>query len=381
MPDPVVSVVISCFNLGAYLDDAVGSVLAQTFQDFEIVIVDDGSTDPATVALLDTYQRPKTRIVRTPNRGLSAARNTGIRLTRGPFLCMLDADDCLEPAYMERSVRVLQDDPATGFVSHWLRTFGEESGEWTPRDCDLASLLTANPFNGAALFRREVWSAAGGFDEAMRDGLEDWDFWITAVEKGWRGRILPEFLFRYRRRADSMSRQMMNGAGFARLHRMLVDKHPDSYRQYLPTFLRESERESNALQAHIYELEAEHHAWLGPELLSLRDDVAVLTRKVERREEQRRIDAEHARLIAEAARLKAEAGDLTAEHARLSDEQTTLRNRLSSADAGARTLAAAVDHAQHEIRALHASKSWRLTRPLRLLYEWWLRLKRAVRTP
>src|SRR5262249_6222731 len=129
-PGPRVAVVLTCYNLGRYLDEAVDSVLAQTFRDFELVIVDDGSDEPQTVRLLESYARPQTRVVHSPNRGLSAARNLGIRETTGEYICALDADDVLEPTYLEKSVRVLDADPTLAFVSHWLRAFGDETWEW-----------------------------------------------------------------------------------------------------------------------------------------------------------------------------------------------------------------------------------------------------------
>src|SRR5690348_4353759 len=107
MTPPKVSVVVTCFNLGAYLDEAVQSVLDQTFQDIEVLIVDDGSTDEFTRELLSAYRRPRTRVIRTPNGGLSAARNVGAASTTGEYLCMLDADDRLAPSMIERSVTEL----------------------------------------------------------------------------------------------------------------------------------------------------------------------------------------------------------------------------------------------------------------------------------
>ena len=129
---PRVSVIIPCYNLGQYLDEAVESVLSQTYQDFEILIVDDGSTDPATQALLADYRRPKTRVMRTTHGGLAAARNLAIANTAGAYLCALDADDRLEPWYLERVVPILDADPSVAFASCWLRTFGEEDWEWKP---------------------------------------------------------------------------------------------------------------------------------------------------------------------------------------------------------------------------------------------------------
>ena len=94
---PKVSVIIPCYNQGACLEEAVDSVLAQTFQDFEILVVNDGSTDEATIRMLGKYERPKTRVIHTDNQGLAMARNNGIREARGAYILPLDADDKIGP--------------------------------------------------------------------------------------------------------------------------------------------------------------------------------------------------------------------------------------------------------------------------------------------
>lgn len=342
---PAVSVVITCYNLGEFLDEAVDSVLAQTFQDFEILIVDDGSTGE-TAAKLASYSRPKTRVMRIENSGLPAARNAGIRQTTGEFLCMLDADDALEPSYMEKSVEALRADPSLSFASHWLKTFGDETGEWKPRDCGPAAMFPANPVNGAAMFRRDAWAAVGGFDESMREGLEDWDFWLTLVERGYRGTILPECLFRYRRRADSMSQAMHRGS-YARLYRRLIDKHPATYRQCLPAMIGDVEREAGSLLAHIHQLEAERYAWLEPQLLSARDDVSMLEARLARQRERLAADEERARLVIERDQLRAERDQIVR----------------------------GLDHMRSELVAMHQSRSWAVTRPMRTFWGWILKMR------
>src|SRR5438477_2459579 len=203
---PTVSVIIPCYNLGQYLDEAVESVLAQTYQDFEIVIVDDGSTDPATQGLLADYRRHGTRVIRTAHGGVSAARNLAIANSTGAYLCALDADDRLEPTYFEKAVPVLDGDPSVSFVSCWLRAFGDEEWEWKPERCDLPTLLWEDTVLTASLVRRDAVVAAGGYDTGMPiQGLEDWDLWLTLAEQGHRGVILPEVLFNYRRRDGSLS--------------------------------------------------------------------------------------------------------------------------------------------------------------------------------
>jgi glycosyltransferase involved in cell wall biosynthesis len=125
---PKVSVIIPCYNLGEYLDEAVGSVLSQTYQGFEILVVDDGSTEPATRALLADYRRPDTRVIHAAYGGLAAARNLGIASAAGEYLCALDADDRLDPTYFEKAVPVLDADPSIGFVSCFRRSAMVGSG-------------------------------------------------------------------------------------------------------------------------------------------------------------------------------------------------------------------------------------------------------------
>src|SRR5262245_19030214 len=223
---PVVSVVIPCFNLGAYLPEAVNSVLRQTYQDFEILIIDDGSTDPATCQLLASYHPPKTRIIRTDNRGLAEARNLGIREGAGRYCSFLDADDLLAPTFLERTVRELEADPALAFASCWLAAFGDTEFEWTPAGCDFPHLLAEDTVCTAALTRRESLLAVGGYDPHMPvAGYEDWDLAIRLVERGFGGTIIPEFLFRYRIRAGSMSASCTAPPNHAQLMEYLIEKH------------------------------------------------------------------------------------------------------------------------------------------------------------
>ena len=138
---PKVSVIIPCFNQGAYLQEAVDSVLAQTFQDFEILVVDDGSTDEETVKILKEYDRPKTRVIRTENQGLSAARNTGIHEAQGIYILPLDADDKIGKGYLEDAVRILDQHPEIGIVYCEAAYFGVKGGRWDLPEYSLDKIL------------------------------------------------------------------------------------------------------------------------------------------------------------------------------------------------------------------------------------------------
>ena len=230
---PAVSVVIPCFNLGAYLDEAVQSVLAQTYQDFEILIVDDGSDDPATRHLLASYRRPRTRIISTENRGVASARNTGIEEAEGRYVSFLDADDVLEPEFLARTVGLLENDDSLAFASCWLTAFGEKEFIWEPEVCDFPWLLAEDTVCTASPTRRDALVSVGGFDADERvDGNEDWELAIALVQNGLHGAIVPKRLFRYRIRRESKSTTRERPESHMRAFEYLVDKYADAYQEH-----------------------------------------------------------------------------------------------------------------------------------------------------
>lgn len=236
--DPAVSVVIPCYNLGAYLYQAVDSVFAQTFQDFELIVIDDGSTDEFTRLAIDNLDCPKTRVLRQENRGLPAARNAGIRLARGRYICCLDADDRLRPGYFAAAVPILDSQPDIGFVTGHLEMFDERQEIYRGGDCALPELLVQNHVIVPALFRRAAWSTVGGFCETFSSsGIEDWDFWISLLEAGYPAWVIPEVLYDYRFRSDAMSVGMYVPQTWGRLYRELVDRHPASYQKHFAEVL------------------------------------------------------------------------------------------------------------------------------------------------
>jgi glycosyltransferase involved in cell wall biosynthesis len=201
-----VSVVIPCFNQGQFLREAVASVLGQSFADFEIIVVDDGSTEERTIELLQNFAREKTRVIHTANHGLAAARNNGIAVAEGRYILPLDADDRIEATYLEKAVAVLDGDPEIGIVYCQARLFGAVDSDWDLPDYSLERMLVDNIIFCSACYRRDDWLAAGGYDPGMIYGWEDYEFWLSLIEKGRKVVRLPETLFYYRVASDSMVR-------------------------------------------------------------------------------------------------------------------------------------------------------------------------------
>lgn len=196
---PKINVVIPCYNQGAFVEETIDSVLKSDFQDFEIVVVNDGSTDDKTNELLAGLKKPKTRVLKQANQGPSAARNAGVRASASPYFLPLDADDTIEPSYLGKALAVLEAEPKLGFAYGDMRLFGDENFVRRLPEYDLWRLLWDNQLPICALVRRAAWAAAGGYNPNMAGGFEDWDFWISLGEHGWYGRHIPETLFNYRR--------------------------------------------------------------------------------------------------------------------------------------------------------------------------------------
>ena len=212
---PILSVIIPCRNYGRYLRDALQSLESQTFKDFETILVNDGSDDQFTLETLDDLQHEGVRILHQEKLNVAAALNHGIRVARGRYICCFAADDKFEPTYFEKCLCLLESNPGVGFVYSLVRTFGDENEIWLTEPFDLRMLLEYNHVCATAVFKKIVWEKVGGFDVEL-DGYEDWDFWIKAGEAGFRGRLIPEILFNYRRhgltlnlKADRKSRTLI----------------------------------------------------------------------------------------------------------------------------------------------------------------------------
>jgi glycosyltransferase involved in cell wall biosynthesis/Flp pilus assembly protein TadD len=198
---PAVSVVIPCYNYAHYLSDAVASVIGQTLQDFEIIIVNDGSTDNSQEVaekLIASFPTHTIRLINTPNSGNPAfPRNIGVKESRGSYVVFLDADDMLMPTFLQESVKLLDETPSIS-IAYTDQKYFDEKSSWdvSTRDYDFGNLLNANFMSYCSLFRRKVWDDVGGVPTDV--GYEDWDFWILSGLNGHRAQRIPKPLFCYR---------------------------------------------------------------------------------------------------------------------------------------------------------------------------------------
>jgi glycosyltransferase involved in cell wall biosynthesis len=225
---PKISVVVPCYNGGKFLDRLTASLARQTFRDFEIVIVNDGSTEPATKEKLAALD-PAIRVVHQENRGLSAARNAGFAAAHADLIMDLDCDDQLEPTYLAETWAALQlAGPEAGFAFSHVRLVGEATGV-QKRYYNAFDILFKNTIGYSMLMRKAAWLKIGGYDESMRDGYEDWEFNLRLIAAGYAGIEVPKPLFLY----TASTQGMLLGHSshkHAATWRYIRQKHRDMYR-------------------------------------------------------------------------------------------------------------------------------------------------------
>ena len=240
---PKVSVIIPCYNQAGYLDESVDSVLAQTFQDFEIIIVDDGSDEKDSIKILDNYKKPKTRIIRISNSGPAIARNIGIEAAKGDYILPLDADDKIAPEYIEKSYEILNKNQNIGIVYCEAEFFGEKSGKWNLSEYKFPDILLANTIFCSALFRKSDWQDVNGYKSEMQFSIEDWEFWLSIIENGLEVHRIPETLFFYRIKNSSRTTESDYNHDLV-MRKKLLEFHRNLYEKNLE-FILESYYDQN----------------------------------------------------------------------------------------------------------------------------------------
>ena len=215
-----ISLIIPCYNYAQYVGEAIQSAIDQTYQDKEIIVVDDGSTDNSA-SIIKKYP---VKYIYQENKGLSAARNTGIRNSTGDKIVCLDADDKFDPTYLLKGSRY------RGIVVCGIQHFGDKMFGVFPdtRYMRLSDFLIVNRIHCASMFDKKDWEEVGGYDEQMLDGYEDWEFWIRLVVKGIPITAIKELLFWYRLHSGSMHEGSMLKHNEIVLY--IRHKHPELYK-------------------------------------------------------------------------------------------------------------------------------------------------------
>lgn len=199
-----VSVVIPCYNDHLFIERCLNSVISQSYPNIEVIVVDDGSNNE-TKAILNSLRPKINRLLSQSNLGQSSARNNGIKAADGEFIFVLDSDDYIESSFVEKAVRQFELSSSIGLVSCYTKRISEKGDTFDlfePKGGGLDSFLIYNSAL-SSMFYKNDWEKIGGYDEGMRDGFEDWEFYIRMMSLGFKAYIIPEVLLNYTIRKNS----------------------------------------------------------------------------------------------------------------------------------------------------------------------------------
>lgn len=228
---PLVSVIVPCYNQAEYLPETLDSVMRQTYPNWECVIVNDGSPDN-TEAVAKAYCQKDTRFkyVYKENGGLASARNYGIQHSSGEYILPLDSDDIIGASYMELAMSHFEISPKTKLVYCLAEKFGYENGLWSLGDYSYEKILWANVIFCSCIYRRSDWDMTSGYNVNMRFGYEDWDFLLSLLHPEDEVYCIPQVLFYYRTKKQSMVKSM--GPQMEYTLKQIGKNHPDVYAPY-----------------------------------------------------------------------------------------------------------------------------------------------------
>lgn len=228
---PLVSIIVPCYNQAEYIRETLGSVLSQTYTNWECIIVDDGSIDN-TEQIVQEYCKNDSRFkyLKQTNEGPSSARNNGIKASCGKYVLPLDADDIICSTYVEKAVGMLETKSDCKLVYCKARKFGYENGPWKLENYVWENFIITNSIFCSCVFRREDYNKTNGYNPNMKYGYEDWDFLLSLLKPKDAVYCIPEELFFYRIKppfAKSTNTTVVNHMEFSL--KQIVRNHHDIY--------------------------------------------------------------------------------------------------------------------------------------------------------
>lgn len=227
----LISIIVPCYNQAEYLNECLNSLLDQSQEYWECIIVNDGSTDETEEISKKWCEKDdRFKYYYKENGGLSSARNFGVSYSNGELILPLDADDKIGVTYIETASKIFDDNPNVLICAPNAILFGEINNPWTLPNYDFKTLLLGNLFFCSSVFKKENFVKVSGFDESMKNGLEDWEFWIRMCSLS--GVIVPlnGDYFYYRQKNKSMIRDLeLNMKMMEQTRFYIFKKHLDLY--------------------------------------------------------------------------------------------------------------------------------------------------------
>lgn len=228
---PLVSIIVPCYNKAEYLSEALDSVKKQTYNNWECIIVNDGSLDNTEeIAKLYTIKDTRFKYLYQQNQGVSVARNNGINASNGEYILPLDADDIIDPTYVEKAINHYIHNPSTKLVYCKYDTFGLQIGDANVPDYNYEELLWTCMIPCCSVFKRVDFNRTIGYNPIMKEGYEDWDFLLSFLDRSSIVYRIDEVLFHYRKTGSSRNDSADNQSD--KLFIQIYKNHKEIYEPY-----------------------------------------------------------------------------------------------------------------------------------------------------
>lgn len=244
-----VSIIIPCYNNEKYIEETLDSVFLQNITSWECIIINDGSSDRSEELILNKIgQDERFKYIHQNNTGVCVARNNAIKYSSGEYLLCLDADDLISENFLEETIKLMNSSPEITVVTSTVKFFGRSKGILNVISYDMETLVAANQIVVTSLFRRVDFDRVGGFNENMKIGFEDWDFWISVLKDGGRVECAAMAVFHYRILKKSRNSETAN-VNMPKLRFQMWKNHKELFSKYYIAPTSYSEYQSVILSA------------------------------------------------------------------------------------------------------------------------------------
>ncbi|XMO86577.1 glycosyltransferase [Algibacter sp. AS12] len=233
---PLLSIIITCYNDAEFVEQSVNSALNQSYSNKEVIVVDDGSDDE-TKQVLIKLENKITKLIVQDNNGQSSARNAGINRANGDYILILDSDDFFESLFCEKAIDVFLKNKEVKIVTCYANLLFNNGSThiFKPKGGDIKDFICLNGALGTSMFKKSDWNSVKGYDENMRSGFEDWEFFIRVLQNGGTTHVIKEPLFNYRKRLNTTTAKA-NKIKYD-LIKYIYLKHKDLYVKYNDLFV------------------------------------------------------------------------------------------------------------------------------------------------
>lgn len=232
MSEPLVSIIVPCYNQEKFISETIQSVINQTYTNWECIIVNDGSSDNSNEVINSLIiNNKRIKLLQQENQGVCVARNNGIKNSNGQFILPLDGDDLIDKSYLEKAITYFLNNPDTTLVYCKADRFDKKNKYWNLPKYNYKNEIWNNCIFCSAIYKREDYDKTNGYNVNMKKGLEDWDFWLSLLNENSKVYQIPEILFHYR--YQKKSRTTIANKNIRELCKIIYNNHPDIYINYI----------------------------------------------------------------------------------------------------------------------------------------------------